>query len=260
MKVKTLILYGYGINCDNETRYGFSLAGAEAEKVHLNQLINSEKRLKDYQILVIPGGFSFGDDIGAGKVLAMKIKYNLAQPLQEFIYDGKLIIGICNGFQVMIKLGILPEFDKDFTNQEATITFNDSGRFEDRWVYLKINQKSPCIFTKGIESLYLPVRHGEGKFISKNEKIKRRLIRQNQVVAQYVDDEGNLTGYPSNPNGSEDNIAGICDETGRIFGLMPHPEAFLYPQNHPRWTRMKIQEGQGLKIFKNAIDFVKNEI
>ena len=258
MKVKVLSLYGYGINCDNETQFGFGLAGAEAEKVHINQLISGEKGLRDYQILAIPGGFSFGDDIGAGKVLATKIKYNLAEEFQEFINEEKLIIGICNGFQVLVKLGILPGFDKNYTNQDVTLTFNNSGRFEDRWVWLKINQKSPCIFTKGIEKLYLPVRHGEGKFVSKNEIIRERLIAQNQIVVHYADDRGNLSDYPWNPNGSELNIAGICDETGRIFGLMPHPESFLFPQNHPRWTRMKIKEGEGLKIFKNAVSFVKH--
>jgi len=260
MKPKVSILYGYGINCDNETQYGFELAGAEAEKVHVNQLISGERKLRDYQILAIPGGFSFGDDIGAGKVLATKIKYNLAAEFSEFIKKGKLIIGICNGFQVLVKLGILPGFNGNYDRQEVTLTFNDSGRFEDRWVCLKINQKSKCIWTRGIERPYLPVRHGEGKFVSREEKIRERLISQNRIVAQYMDDKGNLAGYPWNPNGSELNIAGICDETGRIFGLMPHPEAFLFPQNHPRWTREKIQEGEGLKIFKNAINFVKNKL
>jgi len=260
MKPKTLILYGYGINCDNETQYGFELVGAEAEKVHVNQLINGEKQLRDYQILAIPGGFSFGDDVGAGKVLATKIKYNLAAEFSEFIKEGKLIIGICNGFQVMVKLGILPGFNGSYDRQEVTLTFNDSGKFEDRWVYLKMNQKSQCIWAKGTETIYLPVRHGEGKFVSRDDKVRERLIEQNQIVAQYTDEKGNLSGYPFNPNGSELNIAGICDETGRIFGLMPHPEAFLFPQNHPRWTREKIQEGEGLKIFKNAVNFVKNKV
>lgn len=260
MKPKVSILYGYGINCDNETQYGFELAGADAEKVHINQLISRERKLKDYQILAIPGGFSFGDDIGAGKVLATKIKYNLAEEFQEFIKKGKLIIGICNGFQVMVKLGILPGFNGNYNRQEATLTFNDSGRFEDRWVWLKINQRSPCIFTKGIEKIYLPVRHGEGKFVSRNKAIKEKLGQTNQIVAQYVDEKGNLADYPWNPNGSENNIAGICDEAGRIFGLMPHPEAFLSPLNHPRWTRQKVQEGLGLRIFQNAVSFVKNEL
>jgi len=260
MKPKVLILYGYGINCDNETQYGFSLAGADAKKVHVNELISGEQKLKDYQILAIPGGFSFGDDIGAGKVLATKIKYNLAAEFSEFIREGKLVIGICNGFQVLVKLGILPGFDRNYDRQDVTLTFNDSGKFEDRWVHLKINQKSPCVWTKGIETIYLPVRHGEGKFIARDGEIRKKLIEHNQIVAQYVDNKGNSADYPWNPNGSELNIAGVCDETGRIFGLMPHPEAFLFPQNHPRWTQEKIQEGEGLKIFKNAVNFVKNKI
>ena len=242
MQIKILILYGYGINCDNETQFGFELAGAEAEKVHINQLISGEKKLKDYQILAIPGGFSFGDDIEAGKILATKIKYNLAAEFSEFIREEKLIIGICNGFQVLVKLGVLPGFDKNRDRQDVTLTFNDSGRFEDRWVYLKINQKSPCIWTKGIETIYLPIRHGEGKFISKNEIVSEKLKKENQIVAQYIDDKGNLAGYPLNPNGSEYNIAGICDETGRIFGLMPHPEAFLYPKIIPAGPGRKFKK------------------
>ncbi|MBU4369702.1 phosphoribosylformylglycinamidine synthase I [Patescibacteria group bacterium] len=257
MKPRVLILYGYGINCDNETEQGFKMAGARAEKVHINELISGEKKLKNYQIFALPGGFSFGDDISAGKVLANKFKYNLQEKLNNFINQGKLIIGICNGFQAMAKLGILPAFNKNHKKEEVTLTFNDSGRFEDRWVYIKINQKSSCIWTQNIKNLYLPVRHGEGKFISKDRKIRERLNKQNQIVAQYVDGQGNPADYPFNPNGSEDNIAGICDETGRIFGLMPHPEGFLFAQNHPRWTREKIQKGEGIKIFKNAVEFVK---
>lgn len=260
MKVKVLVLYGYGINCDNETGQGFKMARATAEKVHINELISGDRRLKNYQILALPGGFSFGDDISAGKVLANKFKYNLREELNDFIGDGKLIIGICNGFQAMVKLGILPALDKNYEKEKVTLTFNDSGRFEDRWVYLKINQKSNCIWTQNIKNLYLPVRHGEGKFISKNKKVRETLNKQNQIVMQFVDDEGGLADYPFNPNGSEDSIAGICDKTGRIFGLMPHPEGFLFSQNHPRWTREKIKEGEGLKIFKNAVEFVKNKL
>lgn len=265
MKPKVLVLYGYGINCDNETQYAFALAGADTEKVHINQLIGGEKNLRDYQILVIPGGFSFGDDVGAGKILAVKIKYNLKEHLQEFINDGKLIIGICNGFQVMVKLGVLPGFDKNYSTQKVTLSFNDSGRFEDRWVLLKMNQSSPCVFTKGIDNIILPVRHGEGKFICDANETRKRLIKQNQIVAQYVDDKGNFAGYPFNPNGSQKNIAGICDETGRIFGLMPHPEGFLTKYNHPRWTRGEIAlldnpEGDGVKIFKNAVNFIKHNL
>ena len=264
MKAKVLILYGYGINCDNEMQYAFELAGAAAERVHVNQLIINEPNLKDYQILALPGGFSFGDDIGAGKVLATKFKYNLQEPLQQFITDGKLVIGICNGFQVMVKLGILPGMDGDYRRQQVTLTFNESGRFEDRWVYLDI-LPSNCVFTQGIERIYLPIRHGEGKFIPGNESVLQKLYKNKQVVARYIDPVGNQNpAFPWNPNGSVDSIAAICDENGRIFGMMPHPEAYLFPTNNPAWTRVKTshnslpQDGMGLQVFKNAVEYVKN--
>lgn len=257
MKPKALVLTGYGINCDYETQHAFNLVGADAKRVHVNDIIDKMENLEDYQILAFPGGFSFGDDISSGKVLANKLKFNIFDDLQKFIGDGKVIIGICNGFQSMVKLGILPAFERNYKKQVTTLTFNDSGRFEDRWVYLKINPKSRCIFTKNIDMLYLPVRHGEGKFVAK-EIFLQKLNKNNQVALWYVDERGDLSNYPWNPNGSLENIAGICDETGRIFGLMPHPEAYLYKTNNPRWTREKLsEEGMGVKVFRNAVDFIK---
>lgn len=254
---KVLVLTGFGINCDYETEFAFRSAGAMPKRVHLNDIIEKKDYLNNYQIIAFPGGFSFGDDIASGRVFANKFKYNLKEELLKFISDKKLIIGICNGFQIMVKLGILPGFDGNFTSQQTTLTFNDSGRFEDRWVYLKVNPKSKCIFTKGLEKLYLPVRHGEGKFIANGEVLKR-LESNGQVVVQYVDDKGNKANYPWNPNGSINNIAGICDGGGRIFGLMPHPEAFLHRTNHPRWTRERLPErGDGFQIFKNAVEYIK---
>lgn len=259
MKVRVLVLYGYGINCDFETQHGFELAGGQAERVHFNEFITGNRSLKDYQILAIPGGFSFGDDIGAGKVLAIKFNYYLRAQLQQFIKEGKLVIGICNGFQVLVKLGLLPGIDKDYSSQLTTLSFNDSGRFEDRWVYLKV-LNSNCIFTEGIEWLYLPVRHGEGKFLAKDDNTLTMLYKNKQVAMKYVNKEGKeKPGYPWNPNGSIDDIAGICDGTGRIFGLMPHPEGYLYRVNHPTWTREELpEEGLGLKIFKNAVNYFKD--
>jgi phosphoribosylformylglycinamidine synthase I len=258
---KVLVLTGYGINCDIETQHAFKLAGAEADRVHLNDLINGTKTLSDFDILAFPGGFSFGDDIASGKVLANMIRYNLGEKIQDFIDENKLIIGICNGFQAMVKMGLLPAFDRDYMTQEVTLTFNDSGRFEDRWVHLKANQSSKCVFTKGIENIYLPVRHGEGKLVAKTPQVLSRLKKNNHIVFQYVDREGNLSGYPDNPNGSVDNIAAICDKSGRIFGMMPHPEAFQHRTNHPRWTREELpEEGAGLAIFRNAVEFVKYDI
>lgn len=254
---KVLVLAGYGINCDMELAHAFKIAGADAERVHLTDLLNGTKKLSNYHILALPGGFSFGDDIASGKVLANMLKYNLGEQIQEFIDAGNLIIGICNGFQAMVKMGMLPAFDGDYTTQEVTLTFNDSGRFEDRWVHLKANKSSKCVFTKGIESIYLPVRHGEGKFVAKNNEVLSRVKKGNQIVFQYVDRDGKLAGYPHNPNGSVDNIAGICDETGRVFGMMPHPEAFQHRTNHPRWTREELpEEGAGMAIFRNAVEYM----
>ncbi|HEY6586237.1 MAG TPA: phosphoribosylformylglycinamidine synthase I [Candidatus Methanoperedens sp.] len=258
---KVLVLTGYGINCDIETRHAFKLAGAEAERVHINDLISAKERLSDYHILAFPGGFSFGDDIASGKVLANMVKYNIGEQIQEFIGSGKLIIGICNGFQAMVKMGLLPGFNGDYSTQEVTLTFNDSGRFEDRWVHLKANERSKCVFTKGIDRIYLPVRHGEGKFIAKSPQVFAGLKKGNHIVFQYTDVQGNPAGYPHNPNGSIDNIAAICDETGRIFGMMPHPEAFQHRTNHPRWTREELpEEGAGIAIFRNAVEYVKDNL
>lgn len=257
MTPKVLVLTGYGINCDMETQHAFKLAGADAERVHLTDLINGTRKLSDFHILAFPGGFSFGDDIASGKVLANMIKYNLGKQIQEFIEAEKLVIGICNGFQAMVKMGLLPAFDGDYSTQDVTLTFNDSGRFEDRWVHLLGNKSSKCVFTKGVENIYLPVRHGEGKFVAKNQQALARLKKNNQIVFQYVDKDGSLAGYPYNPNGSIDNIAAICDETGRVFGMMPHPEAFQHRTNHPRWTREELpEEGAGVAIFRNAVEYV----
>jgi len=256
-KVKVIVLSGFGINCENETKYSFELAGAEVEIVHLSELFNKKKNLLSYHILALPGGFSFGDDISSGRVLANKIKHKIN--LIEFIEEEKLIIGICNGFQVMVKAGILPAEDGNYYTQTATLTFNDSGRFEDRWVYLKTNPKTNCVFTKGIEKIYLPVRHGEGKFMC-SETTLSKLKERNQIVLQYTNKKGELSGYPDNPNGSLENIAGICDTTGRIFGLMPHPEAFNHITNHPRWTREKIEIAEGIKIFRNGVEYVEKNL
>ena len=260
-KPKVLVLTGYGINCDYETQTAFAQAGADAKRVHINDIIDGKVSLDDYQIIAFPGGFSFGDDIGAGKVLAVKFGFSLGEALRKFVSGGNLVIGICNGFQSLTKLGVLPSTGKT-DSQEATLTFNDSGRFEDRWVYLKVNEKSPSIFTKNLDRMYLPVRHGEGKFVAANEKIQSSIIRNQQVPLQYCDEQGNPTQeYPLNPNGSPMAIAGVCDPTGRIFGMMPHPEAYLFRTNHPRWTRENLpEEGIGQKIFHNAVEFARRNL
>jgi phosphoribosylformylglycinamidine synthase I len=250
-KVRTLILRAPGTNCDVETAFAFEQAGSAVDSAHINQLVRRDRLIADYQILVIPGGFTYGDDVSAGRILANELKLKLGGDIQKFVEGGGLILGICNGFQVLVKAGILPPLED---GQQLTLAGNDSNRFECRWVYLKINQKSPCIFTKGIDAMYLPIAHGEGKIMAEKET-----LRQLNVVARYADAKGDIkAGYPHNPNGSADNIAGICDASGRIFSLMPHPERFINWTQHPRWTReAPRQHGDGLTIFLNAVDWVR---
>lgn len=256
-KVKVAVLRAAGSNCDHETVHAFEINGAEAELIHINQLLRKEKHFSDYHILAIPGGFTYGDDVSAGKILANEIKFLLTEETQKFVDDGKLVLGICNGFQVLAKAGLLPEFSLGQAKADVTLTFNDSGRFEDRWIYLKTNQQSQCIFTKNMPPvIYLPVAHAEGKFVPKDESLLKKLHANGQVVFQYSDPDGNSIQYPGNPNGSIDGIAGICDPTGRILGLMPHPERNIHPTHHPRWTREGLDRiPDGLAIFKNSVQY-----
>jgi phosphoribosylformylglycinamidine synthase I len=251
-KVRTLILRAPGTNCDGETTFAFEQAGAAVDSAHINQLVRRDRLIAGYQILVIPGGFTYGDDISGGKILANELKLKLGEDIKRFVERGGLILGICNGFQVLVKAGILPPVAD---GQRLTLSGNDSNRFECRWVYLQIEQKSPCIFTRGISAMYLPIAHGEGKITAEKETLDKL-----NVVVRYADAKGDTkASYPSNPNGSVDNIAGICDATGRIFSLMPHPERFISWTQHPRWTREKPrQHGDGLGIFLNAVDWVKH--
>jgi phosphoribosylformylglycinamidine synthase I len=251
-KVKTLLLRAPGTNCDFETRVAFEKAGAEVDSALVSELFRREKRLADYQILVSPGGFTYGDDISAGKILANELKLRLGEDIRGFVDDGRLILGICNGFQVLVKAGILPRLTDE--SAPLTLTSNDSGNFECRWVYLQVNEASPCIFTRGISTMYLPVAHGEGKVVAEPGILDRL-----NIVVQYADEAGNIqAGYPHNPNGSVRNIAGICDDSGRIFALMPHPERFIRWTQHPRWTREIARNyGDGLQIFLNAVAWVK---
>ena len=266
--INALILTGYGLNCDHETAYAFELAGANAGRIHINSLIDGAVSLKDFRILVFVGGFSWGDDHGAGVVQAVRFKTNIGDKILKFVEDGNLVLGICNGFQTLVNLGLLPGFNGDYQTRSVALTFNDCGNFRDDWVRLKINPASPCIFTRGLEILELPIRHGEGKFYAEQSVIDR-LMSHNQVVAQYAtpNDEPADQTFPYNPNGSLCDIAGICDSTGRIFGLMPHPEAFNHWTNHPDWTRhkenMKRRKTEnlsdletGIRIFQNAVKFV----
>ncbi len=253
MVVKTLILRAPGTNCDAETVFAFQQAGAIVSLVHVHRLIRREERLADYQIMVIPGGFTYGDDIAAGKVLANELKLRLGEDIERFIESGKLILGICNGFQVLVKAGFLPDLSAGGLPR-LTLAANDSGKFECRWVYLRVNKQSPCVFTKGIERLYLPVAHAEGKLVLLGN------LSDGNIALYYTDERGNVgAGYPYNPNGSAGDIAGICDASGRIFGLMPHPERHIRGTQHPQWTRFGAREyGDGFQIFRNAVAWAKN--
>jgi phosphoribosylformylglycinamidine synthase I len=268
---KALVLTGFGLNCDWETTYALELAGAEARRVHINQLLMGEEigeiaRLDDYQIFAFIGGFSWGDDHGAGVIFATKLLYNIGDEILRFIEKGNLVIGICNGFQAMVNLGLLPGFDGDYRSRQVALIGNDCGSFRDQWVHLTVEANSPCVFTQGLEYLELPVRHGEGKFYAE-ESVINNLEEKNQVVVRYADSEGKAAGrrFPENPNGSLKDIAGICDPTGRVFGIMPHPEAFNHWTNHPDWPRLKEdyrrrgepypQEGYGIQIFRNAVQY-----
>ena len=263
--VNVLVLTGYGINCDGETRYAFERAGANAEIVHINDLIGGFKKLDDYQILAFPGGFSYGDDTGSGKALANRIRNNIWDELLSFVRSDKLIIGICNGFQVMANLGLLPALDGKYGSPQVALRHNETARYECRWVDLKV-QSGKSIFTRGIDTLHIPVAHGEGNFYA-DEKVLKSLNEKGLVVFRYTLPNGERAEgrFPHNPNGSLEDIAGICDETGRLLGMMPHPERYIDFINRDDWTFLKEQykragkelpkEGEGMKIFRNAVEY-----
>lgn len=258
MTVKALILRTAGTNCDQETDFAFRLVGAETARLHVNELRADPARLSEFQILAIPGGFSYGDDLGAGKVLANELVANLRRPLERFLEDGKLVIGICNGFQVLAKTGLLPGLDR--WKQQTTLTFNDSGRFEDRWVHLHAAENR-CALAEGGERLYLPVAHAEGKFVAESEKVLKQMRDNGQIVYRYTNPEKEMAAYPWNPNGSVDNIAAVCDPTGRILGMMPHPERHCLPLQDPRWPLEGLkEEGEGVRIFRRAVEFVEQHL
>lgn len=263
MKPKAMILRTAGTNCDEETAYAFELAGAETDKIHVNRLIAEPGLLREYQLLAIPGGFSYGDDIAAGKILANQITHHLHDALHRFVESGRPVIGICNGFQVLVKTDLLPGPLAGHSGQTCTLTNNDCGRFVDRWIRLA-GRSRKCIWTAGIDQLEVPVAHGEGKFIAADEAVRRALWEQDQVALVYVKSDGAAADgqFPENPNGSVDDIAGVCDQSGLVFGLMPHPERHVATTQHPAWTRRRIaaQEGAGLKVFRNAVEFVSEAI
>jgi phosphoribosylformylglycinamidine synthase len=266
MALSALVVTGHGINCEYETKFVLELAGFnKVELGHLNFIVSGEVKLDDYELVVFPGGFLDGDDLGAAQACVNRIRHSvvngerLLDQLLRFVEAEKLILGICNGFQLLVKLGLLPALNSNYDQRNFSLTGNDSGRFEDRWVNLQVDQKSPCIFTRGILESYLPVRHGEGKIVAASEHIVDQVINAGQAVMYYTlpDRSEPTMEYPWNPNGSTRSIAGLCDPTGRVFGLMPHPECYVHRTHHPRWTREDLnEEGDGLAIFRNAANYL----
>jgi phosphoribosylformylglycinamidine synthase len=259
-KPKAMVLRAAGTNCDRETQFALEQAGFQAARVHVFRVMENPAALADVQFLVIPGGFSYGDDVAAGKILANQMIHRLAGPLNEFVAAGKLVLGICNGFQVMIKAGLLPwaKVSAGEPQRDATLAWNDSGMFEDRWIHLRCDS-GKCVFVPKGEVIALPIAHGEGKFVPAGPAVLERLKADDQVAMRYVDSAGDPGPYPINPNGSIDDIAAICDPSGRVMGLMPHPERFVDVTHHPQWTRGGIQRADGTLFFQRAFQYLSSQ-
>ena len=260
--VRVLILTGLGLNCEVETDRAFRMVGVSPRLVHILDLLDGRAptALAECQILVFVGGFAFGDHLGAGFVFANKIRWRLYDQLVEFIERGGLALGICNGFQMMVRLGMLPGLDGDYRTPRATLAPNERLGYWDTWVRLKVDPASPCLWTRGLDSLELPTRHGEGRFLAESDELLERLEEGHQIPVRYADAGSKPTQeWPANPNGTPRALAGICDPSGRLFGLMPHPDAYLYPFQHPQWSRQRYaggvpDEGAGLALFRNGVD------
>ena len=256
-KPRVLVLRAAGINCDVETAFAFERAGAEPLIAHVNRLVEKSVRLADFQILAGPGGFSYGDDVGAGRIFALELERRLGGELGEFVARGGLVIGICNGFQVLVKTGILPGRPEWPAGAAVTLAQNDSQKYEDRWVTLQVLD-TPCVWVRpdgrAPRLIELPVAHGEGKFLPRSDQVLEALRANRQVVLRYVRPDGGEAEYPENPNGAVRAVAGICDPSGRVLGLMPHPERYISLRHHPLWTRGKGREpGDGFAFFENAV-------
>lgn len=250
MKPKALIITGYGINCEEETAKVFEVSGAEPKIIHINDLIENTKQLKDFQILAFPGGFSYGDDTGSGNALANKIRNNMADELFSFAKQDKLIIGICNGFQIIANLGLVPGLDQNYGERKVALMPNRQARYECRWTHLKTASQK-CVWTKDMELLHAPIAHAEGNFYAEKETLEKIKVND-QIVWKYVREDGlEANGeFPFNPNGSLSDIAGICDESGRILGMMPHPERFNSFTNEDGWQIKKeklVREGKSFQ-------------
>lgn len=260
---RVLVLRAPGTNCDKETAFAFEQAGGTPRTAHIRELLGNPSLLAEHQVLCIPGGFSYGDDIASGRILGNQLREQLADALQEFRASDKLVLGICNGFQVLMKTGLLDIDDAE--GPQATLAWNDSGRYEARWVNLNV-QPGNCVFLQGIEDIVLPVAHAEGKFVVRDQQTLDSLAGAGRLVLRYTDSAADSRAlslepqvpYPANPNGASADIAGICDTTGRVLGLMPHPERFLFAHQHPNWTSQGLSgAGAGAKLFDNAVAYFK---
>ncbi len=263
--IPVLVITGYGLNCEAESRYAWELAGAGPELVHFSDLLAQPSLLRNFAALMFGGGFAYGDHMTSGHVFAARARHRLSGELETFIAQGKLIMGVCNGFQIIVKLGLLPGLDGDYFTQKVSLIQNDCGTFQNFWTPLCFEPESPCVFTRGLPPFPLPIRHGEGKLFTPDADLLRRIEAAGCVPCRYADPAtGKATQeFPYNPNGSLNAIAGLCDPTGRIFGMMPHPEAYLYPENHPQWdlqrqNGMLPEYGLGLSFFRNAVDHLRS--
>lgn len=250
---KAIVLRAPGTNCDIETAHAFEHCGARAERVHLFRILERPEMLKEFQVLCIPGGFSYGDDVGAGVIFGGQLRSRLGGALRDFLQADKLVLGICNGFQVLMKSGILPGGAQNWPpnegdRPEATLTWNDNGRYTARWVKLTA-AGNESVFLKGIDAIELPIAHAEGKIVVRSDSVLAGWRERRQIALCYEADD--------NPNGSMANIAGLADPTGRVLGLMPHPERNMYATQHPQWTRRPLEsdEGDGMKLFRNAVEY-----
>ncbi|HQR41224.1 MAG TPA: phosphoribosylformylglycinamidine synthase I [Gemmatales bacterium] len=254
--VRALILRAPGANCDLEAAFALEQAGALPERVHINRLRERPSLLHDFQLLLIPGGFTYGDDVAAGKILAVQLQTFLADTLNQFRDAGKLILGICNGFQVLLKAGLIVPRDQD-GQVPATLANNTPPGFQDRWLTLSVASEHQCPFLEGYVNMEVPIAHGEGRFITRDARVLQQLEQNKQLVLRYVPGPGQRADTPFNPNGSQLDVAGACDITGRVLGLMPHPERHVLPTHHPRWTRRGLApQGDGLLMFQNAVRYL----
>ena len=264
-KPSILIITGYGLNCEAESRFAWEEAGAEAHLLHLSDLLQTPSQLHNYRGLMFIGGFSYGDHMGSGHVLASRLQNRMQEDLLRFVNQGKIVMGVCNGFQILLKLGLLPGLDRIYTHPALALIHNDCGSFQNVWVQIRCEPSGSSIFTKGVDKLSLPVRHGEGKIFTLDRAMVQRLEQAGCIACRYIDPS---TGIPTlkppfNPNGSIGAIAGLSDPTGRIFGMMPHPEAYLSPENHPLWHKQREQhslpkKGDGLILFENAVNYLNS--